>query len=52
MHRYLAYIASCLFLALSIALCAIWPLWGLGVVAFALLSVLGTVDLLQTRSTL
>ncbi|MCW0456149.1 FMN-binding glutamate synthase family protein [Xanthomonas sacchari] len=52
MHRYLAYIASCVLLALSIALCAIWPLWGWGVAAFAVLAVLGTVDLLQTRSTL
>ncbi|MBN6100647.1 FMN-binding glutamate synthase family protein [Xanthomonas sp. CFBP 8703] len=52
MHRYLAYVASCVLLALSIALCAIWPLWGWGVAAFAVLALLGTWDLLQTRSTL
>ncbi|MDQ1093509.1 glutamate synthase domain-containing protein 2 [Xanthomonas sacchari] len=52
MHRYLAYIASCVLLALSIALCAIWPLWGWAVAAFAILAGLGTVDLLQTHSTL
>ncbi|SCB04602.1 Conserved hypothetical membrane protein [Xanthomonas translucens pv. translucens DSM 18974] len=52
MHRYLAYAASCMLLALSIALCAIWPLWGWGVAAFAILALLGTWDLVQTRSTL
>ncbi|MCC4595142.1 FMN-binding glutamate synthase family protein [Xanthomonas campestris pv. phormiicola] len=52
MHRYLAYVASCVLLALSIALCAIWPSWGWGVAAFAVLALLGTWDLLQTRSTL
>jgi Glutamate synthase domain 2 len=52
MHRYLAYVASWVLLALSIALCTLWPLWGWGVAAFAILAALGTVDLLQTRSTL
>ncbi|MBN6152635.1 FMN-binding glutamate synthase family protein [Xanthomonas sp. AmX2] len=52
MHRYLAYAGSCLLLALSLALCTIWPMWGWGVAAFSVLALLGTWDLLQNRSTL
>ena len=53
MHRYLAYALALLLTALSIALLASGQVeWRWGALAFGALSVVGTWDLLQTRSTL
>jgi glutamate synthase domain-containing protein 2 len=53
MHRYLAYALALLLTALSIALVATGhPGWRWGVLAFGALSIIGTWDLLQARSTL
>ncbi len=52
MSRYLAYATSMSMLVLSCALAMFWPSWWWGVAGFGLLVVIGTWDLLQTRSTL
>ena len=52
MSRYLAYAASWLLLLASLPLALRWPAWGWGVAAGAILVLLGSWDLLQTRSTL
>ncbi|HEY9252962.1 MAG TPA: FMN-binding glutamate synthase family protein [Stenotrophomonas sp.] len=52
MHRYLAYVFCLLMLVLSLVLAHFWIAWDWGVLLFAVLSVLGTCDLLQKRSTL
>lgn len=52
MHRYLAYAASLLLTLACIALALRWPSAGWGVALFGALSLLGTWDLLQKRSTL
>ena len=52
MSRYLAYAASWLLLLASLPLALRWPSWGWGVAAGAVLVLLGSWDLLQTRSTL
>ncbi|MCR6686801.1 FMN-binding glutamate synthase family protein [Pseudoxanthomonas sp.] len=52
MSRYLAYAASWLLLLVSLPLALRWPAWGWGVAAGAILVLLGSWDLLQTRSTL
>ncbi len=52
MERYLAYAACVLLTVLSLALATVWPQWGWAAAAFGLLALLGTWDLLQTRSTL
>ena len=52
MSRYLAYGLSIALAVLSLLLVLRWPAWGWGVVVFGGLAVLGTVDLLQKRSTL
>lgn len=52
MSRYLAYALSWLLLLASIPLALRWPAWGWGVAAGAVLVLLGSWDLLQTRSTL
>lgn len=52
MSRYLAYAISLVMLLASVALSLRWSIWGWGVVVFGILSLLGTWDLLQTRSTL
>jgi len=52
MYRYLAFVFCLLMLVVSLVLARHWVAWDWGVVLFALLSVLGTCDLLQKRSTL
>ena len=52
MSRYSAYIASWIVLLASIPLALRWPGWWWGVASGGLLVVLGTWDLLQTRTTL
>ena len=52
MSRYLAYGLSIALAVLSLLLVLRWPAWGWGVAIFGGLAVLGTVDLLQKRSTL
>ncbi len=52
MSRYSAYIASWLLLLASVPLALRWPGWWWGVVAGGLLVLLGSWDLLQTRTTL
>ncbi len=52
MSRYSAYIASWLVLLASIPLALRWPGWWWGVASGGLLVVLGSWDLLQTRTTL
>ena len=52
MSRYAAFIASLLLAVVSLVLAMRWPGWWWGVAAFGALAVLGTVDMLQTRSTL
>ena len=52
MSRYSAYIASWVLLLVSIPLALRWPAWGWGTAAGALLVLLGSWDLLQTRTTL
>ena len=52
MSRYAAYIASIALALLSLLLTAWHPGWWWGVAVFGALAVLGTVDVLQTRSTL
>jgi glutamate synthase domain-containing protein 2 len=52
MIRYLAYAACLLLTAVSLALSLRWPGWGWSAALFGALSLLGTVDLLQIRSTL
>ena len=52
MSRYAAYAASLLMLVVSLLLALIMPGWWWGVALFGALAVLGTVDLLQGRSTL
>ncbi len=52
MHRYLGYACAWLLLLLSLPLALRWPGWGWVAAAALLLVVLGTWDLLQTRSTL
>ncbi|KAF1693333.1 FMN-binding glutamate synthase family protein [Pseudoxanthomonas jiangsuensis] len=52
MSRYLAYAASWLLLLASLPLALRWPSWGWGVAAGGVLVLLGSWDLLQTRSTL
>src|SRR5690606_25676195 len=50
--RYSAYAASLVLTIASLALATRWPGWWWGVAGFGALAVLGTVDLLQRRSTL
>jgi glutamate synthase domain-containing protein 2 len=50
--RYAPYLASLALALLSVALAAVHPQWWWGVAGFGLLAALGTVDLLQRRSTL
>ncbi len=52
MSRYLAYGLSIAMTVLSLLLVLRWPAWGWGVVVFGGLALLGTVDMLQKRSTL
>ncbi|HYG04967.1 MAG TPA: FMN-binding glutamate synthase family protein [Stenotrophomonas sp.] len=52
MYRYLAFVFCVLMLGLSIVLARYWLAWDWGVLLFGALSVLGTCDLLQKRSTL
>ena len=52
MLRYAPYLASLALALLSVALAAVHPQWWWGVAGFGLLAALGTVDLLQRRSTL
>ncbi|MFT4255937.1 MAG: FMN-binding glutamate synthase family protein [Pseudoxanthomonas sp.] len=52
MHRYLAYVFSILLTVVSLALALHRPGWWWGVAVFAALAGLGTLDLLQRRSTL
>lgn len=52
MGRYLAYAASLLLTLLTLALALRWPQWGWATLVFGLLALLGSWDLLQTRSTL
>ncbi|MBD9368066.1 FMN-binding glutamate synthase family protein [Xanthomonas sp. XNM01] len=52
MSRYLAYACSIALLLVSCVLAMFWPAWWWGVAAFGLLVAIGTLDLLQTRSTL
>jgi glutamate synthase domain-containing protein 2 len=52
MSRYLAYGLSIALAVLSLLLVLRWPAWGWGAAIFGGLAVLGTVDLLQKRSTL
>ena len=52
MSRYSAYAASLVLTIASLALATRWPGWWWGVAGFGALAVLGTVDLLQRRSTL
>ncbi|MGN6224655.1 FMN-binding glutamate synthase family protein [Pseudoxanthomonas sp.] len=52
MNRYLAYGLCILLALLSLALSFQWPAWGWPAALFGVLALLGTWDLLQTRSTL
>lgn len=52
MQRYLAYAAALLLAVTMLVLAAFWPIAWLGVAVFGALALLGTWDLLQTRSTL
>ena len=52
MQRYLAYAAVLLLAVTMLVLAAFWPIAWLGVAVFGALALLGTWDLLQTRSTL
>ncbi|MFT3762545.1 MAG: FMN-binding glutamate synthase family protein [Pseudoxanthomonas sp.] len=54
MHRYLAYVLSIVFtlVSLALALAMRWPGWWWGVAGFGALAALGTLDLLQRRTTL
>ncbi|MCR6661654.1 MAG: FMN-binding glutamate synthase family protein [Luteimonas sp.] len=52
MSRYLAYAICILMTLVSLWLAMRWPQWGWGVLAFGLLVVVGTIDLLQRRATL
>ncbi|WP_454830516.1 FMN-binding glutamate synthase family protein [Pseudoxanthomonas wuyuanensis] len=52
MGRYLAYATSLLLTLLTLALALRWPQWGWATLVFGLLALLGSWDLLQTRSTL
>jgi glutamate synthase domain-containing protein 2 len=52
MYRYLAYVICLVMLAVSVALSTRWMSWDWGIALFGVLSVLGTFDLLQRRSTL
>ena len=52
MQRYLAYAAALLLAVTMLVLAAVWPIAWLGVAVFGALALLGTWDLLQTRSTL
>ena len=52
MIRYLAYGLCILLALLSLALSFQWPAWGWPAALFGVLALLGTWDLLQTRSTL
>ena len=52
MQRYLAYAATLLLAVTMLVLAAFWPIAWLGVAVFGALALLGTWDLLQTRSTL
>ena len=52
MQRYLAYAAALLLAVTMLVLAAFWPIAWWGVVLFGALALLGTWDLLQTRSTL
>lgn len=52
MHRYLAYVLALILLPVSLALAQHWPAWYWGVALFGAMAVLGTWDMLQTRSAL
>ncbi|MFT3756863.1 MAG: FMN-binding glutamate synthase family protein [Pseudoxanthomonas sp.] len=52
MHRYLAYVSSIVLTLVSLALALRWPNAWWGVAIFAALAALGTLDVLQRRSTL
>ena len=52
MQRYLAYAATLLLAVTMLVLAAFWPVAWWGVAVFGALALLGTWDLLQTRSTL
>ena len=52
MQRYLAYAAALLLAVTMLVLAAFWPVAWWGVAVFGALALLGTWDLLQTRSTL
>ena len=52
MQRYLAYAAALLLAVTMLVLAAFWPIAWWGVAVFGALALLGTWDLLQTRSTL
>ena len=52
MQRYLAYAAALLLAVTLLVLAAFWPIAWWGVAVFGALALLGTWDLLQTRSTL
>jgi len=52
MYRYLTYVTCIVMLAVSVALSTRWEAWDWGIAIFAVLSVLGTWDVLQRHSTL
>ena len=52
MSRYAAYIASIVLAIVSLVLALRWPGWWWGAAVFGALSVLGTLDMLQARTTL
>ena len=52
MHRYLVYVLALVLLPVSLALAQHWPAWYWGTGLFAAMAVLGTWDMLQTRSAL
>ncbi|WP_125076821.1 FMN-binding glutamate synthase family protein [Pseudoxanthomonas sp. SGT-18] len=52
MHRYLGYAGAWVLLLVSIPLALRWPSWGWGAAIGLVLVALGTLDLLQKRSTL
>ncbi len=52
MHRYLVYVLALVLLPVSLALALHWPAWYWGVGLFGAMSLLGTWDMLQRRSTL
>ena len=52
MYRYLVYVLALILLPVSLALATHWPAWYWGVGLFAAMSLLGTWDVLQRRSTL